>query len=111
MDKLENYRNIIEKVLKEHTRIPYSYGEIKSKMTFDRENDSYVLLNVGWNEIKRVHGILIHIEIIDGKIWIQRDGTEDGVAYELERFGIPKSDIVLGFHPPEIRNHTGYAVV
>lgn len=32
---------------------------------------------------KRVHGCLLHVEIIDDKIWIQRDGTEDGIADEL----------------------------
>ena len=29
---------------------------------------------------KRIYGCLIHLEIIDGKIWVQRDDTEDGVS-------------------------------
>ncbi len=45
-----------------------------------------------------------------GKIWIQRDGTEEGIAADLERAGIPKEHIVLGFRPPELRPYTGYAV-
>ena len=76
---------------------------------FDREHDRYLLVNVGWDEGKRVHGSLVHIDIIDGKVWIQRDGTEEGVAQELVRAGIPKERIVLGFRPPELRPHTGYA--
>ena len=36
---------------------------------------------------------------------------EDGIAEELINAGIPKSDIVLGFHEPEIRQYTGFAVV
>lgn len=52
----------------------------------------------------------MHIDLIDGKIWTQRDGTEDGIAADLERAGIPKEDIVLGFRPPELRPYTGYAV-
>ena len=35
---------------------------------------------------------------------------EDGIAYELEAAGVPKSDIVLAFHSEEVRPHTGYAV-
>jgi hypothetical protein len=43
-------------------------------------------------------------------VWIQRDDTEDGIAYELEDAGIPKTSIVLGFKQPEVRQYTDYAV-
>jgi hypothetical protein len=42
--------------------------------------------------------------------WIEKDNTEDGVAPELVEAGIPKSQIVLAFRPPEVRKHTDYAV-
>ena len=67
-------------------------------------------MTVGWDRKTRVHGCLIHLDIIDGKIWVQRDETEDGVTLELVDAGIPKDRIVLGFHPPAIRPHTGYAL-
>ena len=41
----------------------------------------------------------MHLDIIDGKIWIQHDGTEIGVANELVEMGVPKEDIVLAYHP------------
>jgi hypothetical protein len=44
------------------------------------------------------------------RVWIQLDNTEDGIAEELISAGIPKQDIVLGFHEPEIRPYTGFAV-
>ncbi len=47
---------------------------------------------------------------MDGKVWIQTDGTEDGVTDELMQAGIAKEDIVLGFHEPEIRKYTGFSV-
>jgi hypothetical protein len=53
---------------------------------------------------------LVHIDIINGKMWIQRDGTEDGIANELVRAGVPKDRIVLGFRSPAIRKHTEFAV-
>ena len=68
----------------------------------------------------------LHLDIIDGKIWIQHDGTEGGIANKLvdsgtdtrsesvpERSvnrGVPKHDIVLGFHPPFKRQFTEFAV-
>jgi len=110
MDKLENYRTIIERILTEYAAIPYAYGDIKSEPIFDRQRDSYLLVNVGWHKGRRMHGCLVHIDIINDKIWIHRDGTEDGIAADLELAGVPKSDIVLAFHEPELRKYTEYAV-
>ncbi|WP_372478204.1 element excision factor XisI family protein [Nostoc mirabile] len=59
---------------------------------------------------RRVHGCLIHIDIIDGKIWIQRDGTEEGVATELVKAGITKDRIVLGFRSEELRKDSEFAI-
>ncbi|KAM3102458.1 XisI protein [Phormidesmis sp. 146-12] len=67
-------------------------------------------MSIGWNRGERIHSCLIHISIEKGKVWIQRDGTEDGIANELIAAGIPKTAIVLGFHEPEIRPFTGFAV-
>jgi hypothetical protein len=110
MDTLETYRQIIEGVLTEHTRIPYAYGDIQSEVVFDRTHDRYLVINVGWQNGRRIHGSLVHIDLIDGKLWIQRDGTEHGVAKELVQAGVPKEHIVLAFRPAEMRQYTEYAV-
>ena len=106
---LDSYRSIIEQVLTEYSKYPYAYGQIERQLVFDRTRDHYLLMSVGWDK-QRVHGSLIHIDLIDGKCWIQRDGTETGIAPELEAAGIPKNRIVLAFRSPEIRPQTGYAV-
>ncbi|MEB3231915.1 MAG: element excision factor XisI family protein [Leptolyngbyaceae bacterium] len=46
----------------------------------------------------------------DEKNWIQGNGTEDDLAQELVELGVPKTDIVIGFHAPELRKYTEYAV-
>jgi hypothetical protein len=28
--------------------VPYAYGEIQTEVVFDRKNDRYLLVNVGW---------------------------------------------------------------
>ena len=58
-----------------------------------------------------VYGTIIHVDIRDGKIWIQRDFTEEGVVSVLVELGVPKMDIVLGFKPPYVRQFTGFASV
>ncbi len=111
MDKIEKYRDLIENILSEHANQPYSHDEIETKTVFDRKNDCYLLFDVGWRKKRfRVHGILVSVEIINGKFWIQYDGIEGGIVAELEESGVPKSDIVLAFHEPELRKHTEYAI-
>jgi hypothetical protein len=51
-----------------------------------------------------VHNIDLHLRIQDEKIWIEWDGTENGVVEELIRAGVAKEDIVLGFYRPERRS-------
>jgi len=106
---LDSYRTIIEQVLTEYSKYPYAYGQIERQLVFDRTRDHYLLMSVGWDK-QRVHGSLVHIDLIDGKCWIQRDGTESGIALDLEAAGIPKDRIVLAFKSPKRRSLTGYAV-
>lgn len=110
MDTLTQYQTIIYQVLNEYAQIPYSYGELERRFIISEDKNSYLLITLGWQGDQRVHGCLVHLEIKDHKIWIQRDGTEDGIAEELVSAGIPKQQIVLGFHPLEIRPYTEYAV-
>ena len=110
MDTLDTYHQIIQNVLSEYAYIRYAYGEIQNEAIFDRENGRYLIMSVGWADVKRIHGCLIHIDLIDGKVWVQRDGTENGITDELVQAGIPKDHIVLGFHEPNVRQYTGYAV-
>jgi len=53
---------------------------------------------------------VLHLDIINGKIWIQQDGTEVGIANKLVDLGVPKQDIVLGLDPPVMRQYTDFAV-
>lgn len=110
MDTRENYRQLIREILTEHTKVPYAYGDIQFETVFDPESDRYLVMILGRENKRRVHGCLIHVDIIDGKIWIQRDGTEEGVASELVKAGVPKDRIVLGFRSPELRKNTDFAI-
>lgn len=110
MDRLARYREIVRRVIAEYARYKPSHGNINTEAVVDSERDHYEVMHVGWDGQRRVHGSVVHIDIIDGKVWIQYDGTSWPVADELTAAGIPHEDIVLGFHPPEVRQHTDYAV-
>jgi hypothetical protein len=109
MDKVTNYRQIIQELLIEHSQIVPVYGDIKMELLFDHERDRYQVARVGWLQGKRVYGALIHVDIIDEKIWIQYDGTEVAIANELLEKGVPREDIVLGYQTPLIRQYSGFS--
>ncbi|PHJ63079.1 fatty-acid synthase [Nostoc linckia z18] len=111
MDSLKiDYSHIVEKVLKEYADFLGSDEEVKLELVFDKESDRYLLVEAGWQDGYRIYGTLLHIDIIDNKLWIQHDGTEEGVAVDLVAAGIPKEQIVLAFRSPEQRKHTEFAV-
>ena len=109
MDTLDAYRSLIRKILTEHANLRYANSPAQKITVFDSESDRYLVMVVGRENKKLVHGCLVHVDIINGKIWIQRDGTENGIANELAEAGVPKQDIVLGFKSAELRKHTEFA--
>ncbi|GAB1539057.1 hypothetical protein NUACC21_17220 [Scytonema sp. NUACC21] len=110
MGTLNQYRETIYKILKNHADIPYSYGEIKSEVVVSQDRNHYLLMISGWDGNLRIHGCVVDVEIINGKIRIQRDRIEDGITDDLVAAGVPKDKIVLAFHPVEVRPYSGYAV-
>jgi hypothetical protein len=112
MERLEQYRQAIRQLLKDQASVDQSNSnsEIETQIIFDTEHDHYQLLDIGWEGLKRVYNCFIHLDINDGKIWIQRNMTEADLAQELAELGVPKEDIVLGLHPAYKRALTGYGV-
>ena len=111
MERVEEYRQHIRQLLTAHKlEQGKPTSEIESQLVFDTEHDRYLLLDVGWEGLKRVYNCFIHLDIKDGKIWIQRNMTEVDLAHELIQMGVAKEDIVLGLHPLYKRPYTGYGV-
>ncbi len=44
-----------------------------------------------------MYGCVLHLDIKSEKILMQHDDTEIGIADEVVKLGVPKSDIVLAF--------------
>ncbi|WP_445635407.1 Fatty-acid oxidation protein subunit alpha [Nostoc sp. DSM 114161] len=106
---VEQYRQIIQNLIVERSQSQFHPEEIETQAVLDTERDHYLLLHTGWRNNYRTHGCSIHIDIKDGKIWIQHDGTEVGIATLLLQQGVPKEDIVLAFHSPYMRKFTEFA--
>jgi hypothetical protein len=88
----------------------YPTPGVETFVIFDEERDHYLLMSLGWAKDRRVRRAVLYVRLRDGKFWVEEDWTEDGVATDLLRAGVPNQDIVLAFHPPEKRPLTEFAV-
>ena len=110
MDRVEQYRGYIKQLLTEYASYKSLNKTIERQFVCDTENDHYQIVNMGWDGHRRIYGCTIHIDIKNSKIWIQHNMTEIDLAQELVSLGVPKEDIVLGFHSPFMRQFTDYGV-
>ncbi len=110
MDKIDHYRNIIRQVLQPYRVVRYAGSpNLQNQLIFDNENEHYLVMTVGWDGETPVRDCVFHLDIVDGKVWIQEDNPDSDIASMLMDAGIPKSDIVLGFQSPAIRRFTSFA--
>jgi hypothetical protein len=112
VDKLENYRTLLKKILTEyHDWVSNACQEPdESLLVFDEVREQYIWMHVGWDGKRRNNGIQVHARIKNDKIWIEEDWTEEGIATALVKLGITPEEIVLAFHHPEERPLTDFAV-
>lgn len=110
MDRVSEYRRILRRLIEEYARYKPSHGQIDMEAVIDAGENHFELMQVGWDGPRRIHGSVIHLDLIDGKVWLQFNGTNQLIAEELVEAGIPAHDIVLGFQTPDIRRHSGFAV-
>jgi len=83
MDKLNHYRNLIQKVLEEYHKLSSGNPDIESVLLLDPLREQYLLLKMGWYQDNRIKRNVIHLRLKDQKIWIEEDCTEDGIATDL----------------------------
>jgi hypothetical protein len=112
MDQLDRYREIVERVVRQYAAHPPSHGQIELTPIADHEQDDYLLMAVGWGATgRRVHSLLGHVRLRNGKVRVEKDGTEQGLAVELHEAGIPQEDIELAFCQPEQHERIELAAV
>lgn len=111
MDKLTHYRSLIKQALTERADLMRSQplpGE-EIICLLDEATDNYLLLRTGWLKGKRLYSITLHLRLINDKIHIEQDWTDDFLG-DLVSAGIPRQDLVLAFTSPDMRVMTEFAV-
>lgn len=111
MDKVVKYRQLIKDLLTNYASPNTdSNKELEEQLVFDAERDHYQLLSVGWQNKKRIYFCLLHLDIKNNKIWLQENSTDYDIVEDLTKLGVPNSDVVIGFHPADVRKLTEFAV-
>jgi hypothetical protein len=72
--------------------------------------ERYQVMDIGWSNNRRVYDCDLHLDIINGKIWVQQNMTEMQIGQTLMDKGVAKEDIVLGFQAPYAREYSGFAI-
>jgi hypothetical protein len=113
VDQLSRYRAAVRQVLSRYADLdnqgPPTPG-VRTFCAFDDERDQYLVVRVGWSGQRRVKGVVLHLRIQDGKVWLEENGTDREIASDLIALGVPAQDIVLGFHHPSLRESPPFAV-
>jgi GNAT superfamily N-acetyltransferase len=121
MDRGHEYRLIVQQVLQDYFRL-YTQSADENLETFlvcDRNQDQYLLMRLGWEgespgkrlRQRRINRTVLHLRLREGKVWVEEDWTEQGVATDLLAAGMAREAIVLGFQPPHLRQYTEFAAV
>ncbi|AFZ50994.1 XisI protein [Dactylococcopsis salina] len=110
MDKLTQYRKLIKKLLSRYASYKKDQEGWELQLIFDEERDHYLWFDVGWNGTKRIYHCVIHLDIKDGKVWLQQNSTDLNPAEDLIELGVAREDIILGLQPPYKRPFTNYGV-
>ncbi len=111
MEKVALYRSIAETVIRSTMSEDNKQDPVKEQLIIDERTGNYLLLMNGWQDESRFYGCLIHIEVkSNGKVWVHEDRTDLIVVDKLLEKGITKKDMVIGFHPPIMREDTEFAI-
>ena len=105
-----NYRNWIKQLLSSYIEPGSSRpSEVEEELIFDDAHGHYQVLAVGWENGRRVFFCILHLDIKNGKIWLQENSTDYDIVEDLMALGVPATDIVIGFHPADVRAMTEFA--
>ena len=102
MDKVNTYRVEIKRILSAYAALVARQPTpgVETLLVFDEARDQYLWLQCGWAAERRVYGVTVHVRIVDGKIRIEQDWTEESIASALLQAGVPRDDVVLAFREP-----------
>ena len=116
MDKMKKYAKLLREILTEYKELDAkaTNSDIQinddSVFVFDEASGVFAWFGFGWTKQGRIRAMRVFTRLHEGKIHIEEDWTEEGIGTILLARGVPPKDIVIEFHPPEMRQYTEFAI-
>lgn len=110
MDKKLGYAKLLREILTEKINLVKPTSKLAEILVADDENGVFAWQAFGWMNGERQSYQRFFARLCSGKVYIEEDWTEEGIATLLMEKGVPAKDIVLEFHPPEMRQYTEFAL-
>lgn len=111
MERVTKYKSIVKEVVSNILKPENENDPVKNQFIIDEKKGHFIVLMNGWQDESRFYGCLIHVEVKENsRVWVHEDRTDQIVIDKLLEKGIPKSDIVVGFHAPIMRSDTEFAI-
>jgi hypothetical protein len=115
MDKIKNYQDRVQAVVQDYYNLlssakPIGGVEVRDELIIDSLHNHFQVVCISWRGQQFSYNTVLHIDIIGDKVWIQQNNTEVAIADTLIEKGVLRSDIVLGFLSPNVRQYSGFAV-
>lgn len=98
LTKTESYRHILQQIVAQHACMVAPTAQIEYVQNCDLRHDSYLLLRLGFDRVGRAHHVLFHLRLKNGKVLIEADGIEYGIARDLIEAGVAPEDIVFNMY-------------
>ncbi len=99
MDKVDRYRQILQKVIEDSATMLSQGNEVAILPVCDSVHGQYLLISLGWQKIGRhEHGIVFHAQLRGDRILIETDMVEESITGILIEAGIADSDIELSWN-------------
>ena len=94
MDSTLSYADILTKVMRAEEQFQPSFVPVKIVPVCDPASGQFLLVAVGWEGRRRVDSILFHAQLLDGRVVIETDNTEEGLKPILIEAGIRAEDFL-----------------
>ncbi len=99
LNKLDRYRQILKQVVEHHAALKPGDRQLDSIAICDPSNDNYLMMDVGYDHVGRADDVIIHLRLrADGKVLIEYDGIEYGIARDLLEAGVAREDIFFNMY-------------
>ena len=99
MDKVNRYRQILQKVMEETAAMLSEGNEVAILPVCDSIHDQYLMISLGWHKIgRREHAIVFHAQLRGDRVLIETDRVEESATSYLIEAGIDRNDIEFAWN-------------